>query len=77
MAISSAWVDITCDNCEDTIQVQLDYYSNIKNGIPPYWKEGDTKAELESYEWIIRDLDGEERHYCGHECMVYSGDFQQ
>lgn len=72
-----AKIGIVCDNCEDMIDVPLAWkYKQLSSG-SGYWSEHGLSEVIEELDWLISEVDGEQKHYCSHECMVYSGEVSQ
>jgi hypothetical protein len=69
--ISDAYIDITCDNCLDSSQIELEYKHTDYSGNNGYYDSSDSavKSTAEAIGYIF---DGE-NHYCCAECHKESG----
>ena len=60
---------IECDNCGDTIEIEMDFVYQDYSGERGYYDHKDSVvSNLHSEDWIV-DQDGDEdKHFCCKEC---------
>ena len=69
--ISDAYIDITCDECHDCSQIELEYKYTDFSGRGGHYDASDSavRIEAESEGYIFKD----DKHYCSQECQDKSG----
>lgn len=71
--IHDAQVEVTCDKCQESVYIELDYvYSGIM-GTQGRYDDSDSKIEkkLEKMDWIVSD----DKHYCSEDCAQADENF--